>query len=399
LFVANAEAGTLTVIDTRTLERLAEIRTGERPVDLAYSPVLGSVFAIHEGDGAIVAINAKTLAIRGKDYLEPGLNAIRIVPVAAEGHAHGHGGASRVAGRVAFITNGREDLVHVYDVENGRLMRTVAAYDAPDQITFSSSFAYIRSAGSPEVVMVPLHDPMSGGVGVFDHFSAGSTVPTAEGAVSVAAAIAKAPDMPDAIFVANARENAIYYYHYMEGMPTPSGSLSTYGFKPTAVMLVGRKLRETEPGVYNATIRLDQPGEYDVVFLLPDPRVVHCFPFTVVENPGVGEERVALRIKPVGGTTLPVGAAKLRLRLYDAYTNEPQPDVEDLVFQLAAPSGWRTQVAAVPVGGGVYEMRVQVPATGVYYVSFATRSRGVGLRDRPPLVVRAVAGEAGRATR
>ncbi|HEX7119597.1 MAG TPA: cytochrome D1 domain-containing protein [Longimicrobiales bacterium] len=399
LFVASSEGETVTVIDTGTLEVLAEIRTGAGPSDLAYSPVLGSVFVVHERDGSIVAINAATLEMRGRDDLEPGLNAIRIVPVVEGGHGHGHAAANPVAGRIAFITNGREHLVHVYDVENGRLLRTVAVFEGPDQIAFSSSFAYIRSSGSPEVTMVPLSDPTSGGVGVFDHFPAGSAIPTVKGAASVADAIVQAPDMPDAVFVANAGENAIYYYHYMEGMPTPSGSLSTYGFVPTGVMLVGRKLRETGPGAYEATIRLDRPGEYDVAFLLPEPRVVHCFPFTVVENPAIGEARVALRIEPVAGTMLRVGESTLRLRLFDAFTGEPAADVDDLVLQLAATTGWRTQVVAAPLGGGEYEMRVRVPSAGVYYVSFAVPSRGITVRDRPPLVVRAVAAEAGRATR
>ncbi len=204
--------------------------------------------------------------------------------------------------------------------------------------------------------------------------------------------------MPDAIFVANGGERAIYYYHYMEGMPTPSGSLSTYGFVPTGVMLVGRRLREAAPGRYSATVRLDRPGEYDVVFLLPEPRVVHCFPFTVVENPERGGRRVALRIEPLGGVAIPVGEAKLRFRLYDAFTNEPQEGVEDLTFHFASPTGRKSIVAAVPAGGGEYEVRVTVPGPGVYYVSFEVPSRGITVRDRPPVVMRAAAGDGARAT-
>lgn len=389
LFVTNPEAGTVSVIDTNTLRKVADIRTGERPIDAAYSPVLGSIFVIHEGDGAIVALAARTLEMVGRDELEPGLGGIRLIPAGEAGHGHGGHGGNPLAGRVAFITNPREDLVHVYDVDAGRLLRTLPANDRPEKIGFSSSFAYVWSAGSPEVMMMPLSDPTSGGLGSLDRFLAGAAVPAPDGGASPTEAVIPAPDMMDAVFVVNPSEKAVYYFHYMEGMPIPSGSLSTYGFEPTGIMLVSRTLRETEPGVYRANVKLEKAGEYDLVLLLQDPRVVHCFPFAVAENANVGGHRVALRLRALDGTAFRAGEVKLRFRLYDAFTGEAQEGAGDLFFQLASTSGWTERVRARPLGDGVYELRASVPAAGVYYLSFGVPSRGVTVRDRPPLILRA----------
>ena len=58
-------------------------------------------------------------------------------------------------------------------------------------------------------------------------------------------------------------------YFYKEGMAAPMGSFSNYGCQPRAVLVVDRSLRERgSPGVYETTVRLRKPGEYDVVFFL-----------------------------------------------------------------------------------------------------------------------------------
>ncbi|HEX7049251.1 MAG TPA: cytochrome D1 domain-containing protein [Longimicrobiales bacterium] len=393
VFVANEGAGTVTVIDAETLAPVKDIPTGEGPSGLAYSPMTREVYVIHRGAGTLVAVDAKTLEAVYSYPLEPGLHAIRLVPMASGGHGH-HGAAMGVAGRLGFIVNRDADRVHIFDVVGRRLVRTVEVFDRPDQIAFSASFAYIRSQGSEQVTMVPLADPVSGGVGAFDHFPVGEAAPAEAGPLGIAAGITRSPDMPDAVFAVNPQERAIYYYHYMEGMPTPSGSLSTYGFEPLGVLTVGRRLRETAPGVYSATVRLQDPGDYDFVLLLPEPRIVHCFGFTVLEDPALHKGELALRLEPLDDTTLETGGARLRLRLYDAYTGEPQVGVKDLRFYIMATSGWKRRIAARPVGDGTYELDVAFPDAGVYYLSFEVPSLGFGLRDQPPLMLHVVNGDA-----
>jgi hypothetical protein len=173
-------------------------------------------------------------------------------------------------------------------------------------------------------------------------------------------------------------------------MPIPSGGLTTYGFEPRAVLVAGKALRETEPGTYTATVRLTERGEYDLVFLLDEPRVTECFPLPVNANPAIRKSRVAVDIKPLDARpALRVGENVLRVRVTDLFTREAREGLTDLRVILAAPGGWRQRAAARPVGDGVYELTLTAPTAGVYYLSFEAASIALQLNDRPPVILRA----------
>src|SRR5947208_14069366 len=90
----------------------------------------------------------------------------------------------RVAGdrRYGFVLNGPKKLVHVIDASTNRVVHTVATEHEPDQITFTSTLAYLRERGSEIVQMIPL-DSMGKEISLTE-FPAGqrplaqSTVPT-----------------------------------------------------------------------------------------------------------------------------------------------------------------------------------------------------------------------------
>jgi DNA-binding beta-propeller fold protein YncE len=396
-FVLDRRDGTLSIIDVEKLTKVKSVKLGPHPVDLAYSPVSDAVYVIDDRDGTVAVVDVKRLALVKLLKLEPGLRTIRFAPMTGSGHgahmAHaGHGtDSASAAGRIGFVLNPSRNTVTILDASKNAVMRTTAMGEEPDQIGFTTSFAYIRSAGSPEVAMIPLADPSAGGTGHLDKFPAGGAAPRGAGQLSDADAIVAAPDMPDAVYVMNPKERMVYYFHYMEGMPIPSGGLTTYGFDPKAVLVAGKDLRETEPGVYEATIKLTNQGDYDFIFLLDDPRVIHCFDLPVAANRELRKGRLSVSITPVTARRqLTVGGDDvLRFRIADLYTREARSDLKDAEFVLTATNGWRQRGLMRPLGDGVYEMTVKVPASGVYYMSFEIPSIGVRGNDRSPVIWRA----------
>jgi hypothetical protein len=203
--------------------------------------------------------------------------------------------------------------------------------------------------------------------------------------------------MPDAVYVLNPKEKMIYYFHYMEGMAVPSGGLTTYGYDPKAVLVAGKDLRETEPGVYNATVKISDRGDYDLVLLLDAPRINQCFPITVQANPAMRKGQLALDIKPLlDPLQLKVGANALRFSVRDLYTREAQTKIGDLSIIVTNPTGFQQRAQARELGNGVYEAPITVPSAGVYYVSFQAPTEGLRFNDRGPLVLQAKA-DAGKA--
>ncbi|HVE78354.1 MAG TPA: hypothetical protein VNA89_05815 [Gemmatimonadaceae bacterium] len=394
-FVTNKRAGTLSVIDARTFARLGEVRTGAGPIDLAYSPVGQAVYVAHEGDGSVAVVNGRDLKVVHRFQLAPGLKTIRFAPSVAGGHGHGGHGAqvgSPAAGRYGFVLNPRKNTVAILDARTNEILRTTEIANGPDQIAFTASFAYIRSTASPTISMIPLDDPSAGGVGRLDQFEAGHTPPREGGDLSRSPAVVSAPDMPDAVYVLNPKEKMIYYYHYMEGMPIPSGGLTTYGFEPKAVLVAGKDLRETEPGIYSATVKVTDRGQYDLVFLLDAPRVIECFPISVMANPVVRGGKAKVEVTPlVERRELKVGENMLRFRITDMFTNAPQNGLEGVGIVAITPGGWQQRATARAAGEGVYEVTLTIPAAGIYYLSVQAASIGLRFNDRPPIVFQATA--------
>jgi YVTN family beta-propeller protein len=278
-YVANEGSGTVSVIDARALSRTADVPVDGRPASIAYSEAAGAAYVL--AGGSLVMVDGAAGRALGRVAVAPGAGAVRAAPAAGSGHSHGkqqgdtthaaahaaaavdttHGAHARAgappaaAGRWLFVTDPAGRAVHIVDAPARRLFRTVRYEHTPDQVAFTGAFAYVRFGDSPQVSMISLDDPSTGGLGTMDVFDAGRDAPR-DASGELAASIAPAPDMPDAIYALNAAERMIYYFHYMEGMPIPSGGLTTYQFEPRAVMAVGKAMREREPGSFSATTRV-----------------------------------------------------------------------------------------------------------------------------------------------
>ena len=115
-------------------------------------------------------------------------------------------------------------------------------------------------------------------------FGAGTGAPRLAGDLSAADSIAQAATEA-AVFVVNPADSNTYFY--MEGMNAPMGSFGGYGHAARAVAVVDRSLKEVEPGVYSGKVRVPAAGQYDVAFLLDNPRMLHCFSTEAKENPAL----------------------------------------------------------------------------------------------------------------
>jgi hypothetical protein len=297
-------------------------------------------------------------------------------------------------GRWGFAPNPVTDEVYIIDATIGEIIDVLPFGTAPDQVAFTENFAYIRASGSPDVVMIPFDVLAAEGRAKIMPFETGREPPAKYGSNATAAAIAPAAHhMSDAVYVPNAAEKSIYLYHYMMSLPMPAGRVDTYPFEPKATLVVNRALRRTAPGVFQTTFKAPAAGEWDVVFLLEDPRVVNCFDFQVQENPDVEmETKLRLRITQVPeATALPAGeTAELRFRLADHYTDEPQSELEDLWVWVFSSRGWSQRVLATHVQDGVYRVELTLPRTGPYSLIIATHTLGLSFEDTFPLVIRAV---------
>ena len=373
-FVTNEQDGTLTVVDVQKLAKLKDLKTGPA-ASIAFSPLGNAIYLVNEVEGSIAVVDARKQQIVSRLQAKPGIRNLRFAP----------------GGRWGFVPNPKENVVYVFDASTNRLAHTIGVEKSPDQIAFTDTFAYVRSAGSIEVNMIRLATLT--GQPDMTKFPAGQNAPD-EASIeeSFADIMVPAPE-GNSVVVGNPADGVIYYYS--EGMAAPMGSFQNYRRKPRAVAVVDRSLRETTSGVYTTTTKLPKSGVYDVAFLLDSPRVTHCFSAEAKPNPDVPREKqVALRIEYLNkDQQLRVAENyKLRFKLVDTATSRAKSDVKDVrVLTMLSSGTWQKRDFARPVGDGVYELDVKVPQGGVYFIFVGSSSQGVSFRQLPHLTLQTAA--------
>jgi YVTN family beta-propeller protein len=375
-FVTNSQDGALSVIDVRQLRKVKDIRTGRWPSAIAFSSLSKAVYVTDEVDGTITVINAEKHEVMARLETRPGIKTVRFDP----------------SGRYGFAPNQKEDAVYIFDAATNRPLQTVAIEKGPDQISFTKTFAYIRSAGAEEVKMIRLSAVAKGEPADLSKFPGGQSPPGRSSAIAFADTIVPAPE-ENSVLVANPADQAIYYY--TEGMAAPMGTFNNYRREPKAVLIVDRSLREKEPGEYSTMVRLPRSGKYDVAFLLDSPRVVNCFSAEAKLNPALEKKRPRAPFRVESLLTdkqMKVGEKlRLRFKLTDPATNEPKVGLRDVrVLIFLAPGTWQKRQWAESVGDGVYESEITAPQAGVYYVFFECPSMKVSYVQLPHLVLQAL---------
>jgi YVTN family beta-propeller protein len=375
-FVTNKQDGTLSVIDVPKLAKLKDLAVGSAPTGLAFSSLSKEVYVINEGDGAIVAVDGKRQEIVARIRARPGLAAIRFPP----------------GGRYGFVVNRLANAVNIFDASTHRLLHTLEIGQAPDQVSFTRNFAYVRSLGNEFVMMISLTGiGKEGFEAAVTRFPGGQKAPQLSPHAASADAIVAAPE-DGAVLIANPADQMIYYY--MEGMAAPMGSFQNYRRDPRAVLVLNKSLRETAPGVYTTTVKLTRPGNFDVAFLLDAPRVVNCFEVAVKADPELEKARApVIRIEPLGErSSASVGEKfQMRFKVTDARTNQPKSDLKDMgVLTFLAPGIWQQRDWAKPVGDGIYEFDFVPPQAGIYYIFFQCPSLGVQFTQAPHFTLQAL---------
>lgn len=381
LFVTNDADGTVSIVDTGRMEKLADVAAGAGPLSLDWSAQAGAVW-VASVDGTLTAVRSDSREPASRVHTEPGLGRIRFAP----------------GGRLAFITHPSKNTVHILDAATGRIVQTADVEAGPDQVTFSDELAYVRHRGSETVLMIPLREVGVEGrpVPLVD-FPGGQHPPGRLPAPMLADGIIQAPGAA-AVLVANPEDKAIYYYK--EGMAAPMGHFPGYGKRPLAVQVVDRSLRETSPGLYETAVQMGRAGAYDVAVLVGSPKVLHCFPLTVAEDPRMAQRR---NRKPldvqylVDRAEVPVGEeVRVRLKITDPASGAPRTGLQDVrVLTFLSPGHRQKRQIASEVGEGVYEIRFQAAEEGVWFVFLEVASAGLPFQRSPSMTVRAVSvGEA-----
>lgn len=372
-FVSNQESGTLSVIDVRKLVKTSEIKIGATPVSIARSELSKAIYVASESEGTLVVLDEQSQRVLARLKGKPGLRSIRFAP----------------GGRYGFVVNSKENTVSILDAATNQMLHEAKVGKAPDQVIFSNTFAFIRSLGTESVAMIRL---ATIGTDVeITEFPGGQTPPEKGSPPVHADSIILAPE-GNSVIVANPVDKVLYYYQ--EGMAAPMGDFQNYRREPRGALIVDRSLRETNAGVYTATIKLPASGSYDVAFLADTPRISHCFEAAAEPNPLLkSEPKIALRIEQIlKETKLPVGRNfPLRFKLIDTASEKAKSDLNDVrVLTLTASGTWQRRDYAKSIGDGVYEINLNVPSSGVYMVFIESASMHVRFKDLPYLMLTAI---------
>jgi len=366
-FVTNRDDATLSVIDVRKLKKVSDLKTGEVPISVAYSTLSRTVYVAAGKDGAINTFNGETFAAGKPIALKPGLGPIRFSP----------------DGRWLMALNTATDRAHVIDPATNEVVNTIETGPQPYQIGFTPAFAYVRSLGSERVGMINLSSIGPGKKPIFQTFAAGSVAPKLAGNLPIADAMSMANNEA-AFFVVNPSDNTTYFY--MEGMNAPMSNYKVMGSSARAVMTVSRSLKEVEPGVYAAPVRVPVAGHYDVAFQLTNPRLLHCFTAEAKPNPALRKSLHKASLEYLNDSRKVTAGETytLRFRLADSLTGKPREGLKDvLVRYYRVPGKGLTTVVARETEAGVYEAKLPIPEPGAYVAHVASASAKFGFQDLP----------------
>ncbi|WP_437534835.1 YncE family protein [Sorangium sp. So ce726] len=395
-WITSQRGDAVTVVDVAAIEPLGAISVGEGAVSIAASDEAGVVYVANGARGEVVILDAARRAVAGRVALKPGLGALQFDP----------------GGRFAFALNPAAGEVAIVDASTGAVAHTLAGFAAPDAVTFTDAFAYVRNLGAGKVSLIDRARLGGPAVPPVVDVAVGQDAPAAAGRGpstgpgGLAAPIAPMPEGNGAL-IASPADKALYFY--TEGMMAPSGTFSTYGREPISILVEDRSLKEVRKGVYATTVRLGAEGLYDVELLLDRPRAAVCLEATVAParcaegegyagQGGCGEEPApGIALSPLFEPDLRLAAgepATLRFRATAKDTAAALDAKEMEIMIVRFPAGYRWSGAPLPEGDGIFSVAFTPPAPGQYRFLAAVPQRGVPFGALPfvPLRVSARGG-------
>lgn len=371
LFVTNRDAGTVSIIDVRGARVVKEVEVGRQPRDVTFSRMAQAAYVVVEGDGVVAVVDGKRQEVAARVQAEPGISRL----------------AFEEKGRFGFLLNPERDTVSIIDPAVNRIIQTGKVEKGPDDIAFSENLAYVRHRGSETVLMIPLTDVGTPGkpISVVD-FPGGRLPP---GPSALSSSVVRAPGST-AMLVANAADDAIYYYK--EGMAAPMGHFKAYGGKPEAVLVLDRTMQEEAPGRYETMTRLSGAGMHDMAVLIDSPRVIHCFPVNIEKDPAkVPARRFVVERAPGEGRVKAGQPARVGVRITEGST--PLLELQDVELLVFAPGLGHWRQPAIHRGEGIYEAEFTLGSAGAYYVRAQAPSIGLALVSPQQVILQVEASE------
>jgi DNA-binding beta-propeller fold protein YncE len=372
-FVSNGADNNISLIDAGSLKKTIDIASGSKPVAMAWSSKAQLLYVAHEADGQVVAFDTAGKQAASIKAL-PGISTIRFTP----------------DGRYGFILNPEKNKLDLLDAATNQIVQGADIAHGPDQVTFSDRMAYIRRRHSEIMQLVPLdaiaHNIQVGQPLALASVSYGQKAPDqGRSTGSLADTVVMVPNGAAAL-LANPADRTIYYYQ--EGMSAPAGSFRNYGHEPRAVLVLDHSLQERKPGLYQASARLPKAGNYQVVFYLDSPRMLHCFPITVQADPSKPPAtRYAVTLAGTTPTLSKGENQNLQFAIRDAVSGQTQTGIPDLQVLLFNTTGAQLQFDAHEQKNGDYAISFAPPVSGYYYVYFQAASLGMSWNQSARLVL------------
>ena len=371
-WITGSEGDHVTAVDTQSLEVLGSVSVGRGAAAIAVSDVAPAIYVAGGETGEVVVIDAARREIVNRIGLKRGLAALRFDP----------------SGRFAFVANRAAGELAILDAASGRIARTLTGLGAPDALTFTGSFAYVRQPGAAKMSLIELNTIDREGSLAAVEVPIGQTR-TTEARSGLAPLIAATPE-GNGVMVANPADDNLYYY--VEGMMAPIGSNRSYTRPPEGLLVVDRALSEGEPGMYSATVRLAGAGPYDVSILLDKPRSAACLDVVVSAAPGSAPEVVGpgITVAPLFDLKVHLRSgepATLRFRMPDSASPAPIAAEEIEVLIIRFPGSYRFRGRPKDEGNGEYSVTFTPPLPGQYRLLASVESRGLALGKIPYLTL------------
>lgn len=185
-------------------------------------------------------------------------------------------------GRVLVAWDPAGDAIAIVDPAARAVIRTIPA-DRPRSIAASDNSLFVRTAGRGETMVLP-YSGLLEGEPIAPRYIAGGDLPSpARASLPVTATEEGISAWVDT------ERGQIYVYH--EGMNIPSATIRLPDPTTSDLALIGPLVRPAGKTGFDATARLDAPGEYVAIAKGIEPRYTVCNTFTVAG--GAAAQQVA----------------------------------------------------------------------------------------------------------
>ena len=237
---------------------------------------------------------------------------------------------------------------------------------------------------SPGVLRIPIGPAAAGGVeekhaGESGSSSPGAIAPLVEGGGAI---------------IASPSDKSLYLY--MEtGMQAPANAFKSWTSPPEAVALLDRQPKEHRANLYETAYRPKGPGAFELVFFLPNPKMVRCMVVTV-EGEG---ERIAETLKPPRlvwtepETPIVAGAPiELQFRLDPAASDNVAAARRTAdVLAMASGRNWHWRGRAAPLGSDRFAVSLTLPEPGDYQLLVRLHDRHLDFQGQRPFSLNVIA--------